>query len=597
MAITLTSLGFVVPATHLDPSASSTAPRTALGTDWAEDNDNFYMATDVFSTFSFEGESVWSTYWDDSLTGDDEDWFWLHVDSVDHLTIDVKLDTFAWVTVDAWDEAYTYKVASAPRQYEDEVQLALLENSSYTGNLHVMVHVESNVDYSLAFTYVYCVNDKYEDNDDQPSATELEHNYDEFWAEGGSGSFTEHYRVLGTLSYDWDWVDFFKVSAPYDAHVQLNLTWSEYELGVEVKNDTETKLSTTLLFDDQSFEFDINMGEWLYFQFSAVYQTGPCSGYEFVVSLTEPGVDCQDDTYENNDDSSSAFDVTYFNYEYGNDGDYYKEDKLVLNDTDWYFLYLTGDYEVEFTVETHDAHSLSVEVYNAFLTQVDWDSGLNDFFSVTWTKSPGYMGEVLLKVTSYSGECFSYILKVHVKFCRDDAYEENDDPGSATDVTTQFDLEYYNSPSWRKYKATALHLQDVDFFQIDTPPGTTITVVLDTWGDAPIDVYVGNNAGVTLASINDATSWTNLTFDTANYGETRAYVIVSAETYPDDVCVNYDLHVEYFPGTQGSDGTDGTDGGDGTNDFLDISVPGAPVGWLLFASALATFATWKKRRR
>jgi hypothetical protein len=276
------------------------------------------------------------------------------------------------------------------------------------------------------FTIDVTCADAYEPNDTRTTAYDIS-TREQVWLSNILG--------LGTADND-DWYEINVTSNFNRMIIDLTFIHANGNIDVELLDAVGTVLaSETTLTDDEHLEFDVDPAGGTHY--IRVFPVGgaTCNSYDMWWDDIQPPPPPPppDDNYEENDDYTTAYDLTL-----------QKQVWLstingigVANDDDFYEIVLDPNaVEIQIDCTFIDAlGDIDLALWDSAGSWLTSSSSTTDNESIRYSVTSGG-GTYYIRVYPFSGVGNTYDLMWDEMICPDDAYEPNNDIGTATDLTT-----------------------------------------------------------------------------------------------------------------------------------------------------------------
>lgn len=413
-----------------------------------------------------------------------------------------------------------------------------------------------DLDLVTCYDPAYPCDDRYEENDIQPAATDLsfEHDKTETWS-NATHDIIEYILDFAVVN-DFDWYEIW-VSA--GCEVTFNVTFvSHPDVKWQAQNHdgSRTWYGDGQVFDDhygEAHTFHATQdGNW-YIEFDTLADY--CLAYGFTVRVACPsGSSCDNDGYESNEDHGSA---TYAQNG-GNHDDFvefqdgaYWIKRYVFTSTvldgasgDWDYFYVNLADGENATFDVAPTTTPVTATYYDTMTVMDWDTGYGG-----WSRLFEASGAKSFFISfNTSATCVPYEFNISISSedipC-DDRWEPNDIQSSATNLNETGVPDYDNKWSgggWTYHERDVNGakidgtMNDVDWFKLPVPAGCQVTFNV-TYASASLAYRFYNTSGL-IAQYTGPGGVDRVFFSPIDDWFYLMVEYVSAE------CVSYDLETE-----------------------------------------------------
>ncbi len=317
--------------------------------------------------------------------------------------------------------------------------------------------------------------DNYEPNDDPGEAYDLTI-YEDWWLSDVDG--------LG-IQADDDWYEIY--IDPGDQHVLVTCTFTHVDgdIGIAIVDFTLSWGIGNDSATDNEYLDVIVPSSGIYYLFIFGDEAG--NSYNLWWDDT-PGVPPPDDNYEENDDYTSAYDLSSYEQTWLStiDGPGYQ------HDDDWYEIYITPGFEhLQVTLTFSDAAGdIDIEVYNATLDLIagSWSVSDNEYIDVIVPSAGTYYLKIFLADAGNPYDLWWDDLAYSIP--AEDNYEENDAYTSAYDLSA-------NGNTWLSTINGPGIQADDDWYKIYITPSYENLVVDCTFShmEGNIDLGIYDSSG------------------------------------------------------------------------------------------------------
>ncbi|KKL74862.1 hypothetical protein LCGC14_2060650, partial [marine sediment metagenome] len=431
LLLTLTSCLSLINLTKKNNTLDeNTLSLSATIDDYMEDNDSF-------------GNASWVTqnnYTNLMIIESDEDWFQFNLNTGDTIDVEIYFNhSKGDLDLELWDPTntsrdYSYSVT-------DNESISFIANIPGPWRIWVYHYMgDTNVTYDMDIWVSPMVDDFYEPNNDRFSAFDLSFHQRQ-WLSTINGS--------GTQADD----DYFKIYLDFGQHIEINLTIMGTIGNIDIQ-----------LLDFSGF---IVAGSFLLTNFEHINYNASFSGDYYIKVFGDnatiqydlwwgsPSLGASDDLYEENDDWSTATDLTSY------EGWWLSSinGSGLQRDEDWYKISISSGKEhirINLTFD-HWLGDINLQFYDSSLT---WSFSRtsttdNEFMDITVPGSGIYYIKVYFENAGNP-----YDLRYNTLFAPDDSYEENDQEYEFYDLTA-------NASMWQNN----LRQFDDDWYEIRLDPG------------------------------------------------------------------------------------------------------------------------------
>ncbi|MBD3256707.1 MAG: hypothetical protein GF383_16555 [Candidatus Lokiarchaeota archaeon] len=362
----------------------------------------------------------------------DDDFYKVWFDSGDDFDVDVyHIHSLGDIDVELYNESSGYLTGS----YSPDDNETLFWTASYSGYYYIKVYmVNTPNNYSLEI-HLNIFDDSYEENDDFGSAKVLSNGY---------------YSNLRCQDPDWYKVYF---NDKEEFTIDLIFTNITGDLNLELRDYNDLTLKTSYSTTDNESISWIAAYTGYYYIF-VLYSSTP-NDYEMDIYFSGGS---GDDSYEENDDFSSAWDLSKGYYS-----------NLKCQDEDWFKFWIYEGEEFSVDIFFNDVNGdLDAELYDDSYNHLQGAYTSTDNEFITW--NAGYTGYFYLRIY-YCDTPNDFNLDIYLSSGADDPYEENDIFNDAKEIYNG----YFSS----------LVCQDDDWFKLWLKSGKKIS----------INIYFSNGTG------------------------------------------------------------------------------------------------------
>ncbi|MFX1478438.1 MAG: pre-peptidase C-terminal domain-containing protein [Promethearchaeota archaeon] len=487
---------------------------TPIPDDNYEENDAYTTAYDL-SLY----ENTWLSTIDGLGVQFDEDWYEIYVDPGD-LNLQVDL-TFSNSAGDIDIEVYAsdgITLVAGSYSVTDNEYIDVIVPSAGTYYLYIYGPNAGN-QYDLWWDDLYPIpDDNYEQNDDYSTAYDLSA-YEDTWLSTIDG--------LG-IQADDDWYEIYVDPGDLNLQVELLFTDSEGDIDIDVYDSSITWIAGGGSATDNEYIDVIVPSAGTYYLL--IYYDNAGNTYDLWWDDLYP---IPDDNYEQNDDYSTAYDLSAYE-----DTWLSTIDGLGIQaDDDWYEIYVDpGDLNLQVVLTfSHSAGDIDIVVYDGSLSFIagNWSITDNEYIDVIVPSA----GTYYFFIFGPNGGNTYDLWWDDLPPPPDDNYEENDDE------TEPYDLSGYEDTWLSTINGPGIQADD-DWYEIYVDPGElNVQVSL---------IFTHANGDLRLYLVNSSLTWYVFSDSTTDNESINTYVSSAGYYYililGDDLGNQYDLWWDDFVG-------------------------------------------------